>query len=886
MAKGRSSAPSTWRLLSLLAMLALVAACSGGVRPALVDERPQSLTPNSIPDAPAPPPPPGTPPSTTTTSVVEEPAPSREWTLLAGGDVLMDRTEAAGIDPFAFIEPSLASADITVVNAEMAISDRGSAVNKEYVFRAPPQAAERIAAAGIDVANLANNHARDYGADALLDSVRLLETAGVVALGAGADDSAAYAPWLLHTAGGVRVAFVGASAVLPPEFAAGPEWPGIAAARPTARVVESVRAASGAADVVIVTIHWGIERQTCPTGEQVDIARELLDAGADAVIGHHPHVLQPVEIVDGKLVAYSLGNFVWHPRSGLTGETGVLQIDFDADRIIGWAFHPHLLDENGAPRPVGSGPRFDRIREIIAGDCARHTPPPAAATPTTEPDTPEPDTSGTDTPEPDTSGTGPEVTEPDTPEPTTPEPDTPEPDRPEPDTSETGTVPEETESDDAGGVETGAVDEPSEDAVQVAEPRGGSNGSNESNAPTDASLVNALGSLAARAPTGGCLAVSRAGETVFARNAEAMLIPASLQKLPLAAAALEILGADYTFTTAALAESAPSGGVLAGDLYLVGGGDPLLSTPDFAAMLAGHRSTGTPLADLANDLVAAGLTDMTGGVVAVADRYDTLTTVPDWPARFAAQSIAGSLSAVSVNQGWRAPPGLTTTWGLLPVPAPALRAAEIFDDLLEARSVRIPLFPRVAAAGGDYSRHVVLASVESAPLAANLHYLLAESDNTLAEMLLKEIGVVRRGSGSTAAGAQAVQEVLAPKVAGFAVPADGSGLSPDNRMSCHQVTRVLELGGLNGHVGANLGVAGRSGTMENRYRNSPAAGLVRGKTGTLDGVAALAGFAEAASGDVFSFAVILNSGSDWIDNAAAARFFAELLEILVGATGG
>ena len=847
--KRRRATPPIRRFLGLLAALVFAAACSDGLRPTLVDEPPRSLAPTATTaTTPEPEPPPGAPPSTsTTTTTVPEPEPSRVWTLLAGGDVLMDRTEPAGIDPFEFIEPSLASADVAVVNAEMAISDRGSAVDKEYVFRAPPQAAARIAAAGIDVANLANNHARDYGADALLDSMRWLEIAGVVALGAGADDTEAYAPRVLHAGGGVRVAFVGASMVVPWGFPAEPDRPGIASARPTTRIVESVRAASRTADVVIVVIHWGIERQTCPTAEQFDVTRELLDAGADAIIGHHPHVLQPIEFVDGKLVAYSLGNFVWHPRSGLTGETGVLQIDFDGDRIVGWTFHPHLLDENGTPRPVDSGPRFDRILDIIGHDCARHSPPPTtAAAPTTEADASEPDAS-------------------------------------EPDASEPDTVPEVTESDPADGVDPGAADEPEEPAIQVPRLRGPSGGSAS---PRDAALVGALDALAARAPAGGCLVVRRAGETVFSRNAEAMLIPASLQKLPLAEAALEILGAGYTFTTVALAETGLTGSVLDGDLYLVGGGDPLLSTPDFVAMLADHNSAGTPLADLAADLTDAGLTRIGGGVVAVADRYDTLIGVPTWPARLAGQSVAGSLSAISVNQGWRTPPGLITTFGLPSHPTPALRAAEIFDDLLEARSVRIPAVPRVAGSGGDYSGHVVLATLESAPLAANLHYLLAESDNTLAEILLKEIGVVARGTGTSAAGTLAVHEALANKVAGLAVPADGSGLSPRNRLSCSQVTDVLDLGGPSGHVGSNLAVAGRSGTMENRYRNSPAAGLVRGKTGTLDGVASVAGFAETASGDVFSFASILNSGGQWIDREAAFGFFDDLLEILVTATGG
>ena len=867
--KGRA-APLIRRLLGLLAVLVFAAACSDGLRPTLVDERPGSPAPTSAAATTPAPEPPAAPPSTaTTTTAGPEPEPSRRWTLLAGGDVLMDRTEAAGVDPFEFIVPSLASADIAVVNAEMAISDRGSAVDKEYVFRAPPQAAARIAAAGIDVANLANNHARDYGADALLDSVRWLEVAGVVALGAGADDTEAYRHRVLHAGGDVRVAFVGASMVLPWGFPAEPDRPGIASARPTARILESVRAASLAADVVIVVIHWGVERQTCPTAEQIGVARELLDAGADAVIGHHPHVLQPIEVVGGKLVAYSLGNFVWHPRSGLTGETGVLQIDFDGDRIVGWSFHPHLLDENGAPRPVEEGARFDRITDNIGGNCALHMPPAPA---------PEPEPAESEATQPEPTQAQPTQPEPTQPEPTQPEPTQAEPTQAQPTEPEpTQAQPAEvTEPDDSG---TG---EPPEDVLQVPRlggPSGGSGG------PRYAALVAALDALAARAPAGGCLVVRRAGQPVFSRNADAMLIPASLQKLPLAAAALEILGPGYTFTTVALAETGLAGGVLDGDLYLVGGGDPLLSTPDFAAMLADHNSAGTPLADLAADLVHAGLTRINGGVVAVADRYDTLTGVPTWPARFAGQSVAGSLSAVSVNQGWRTPPGLLSTWGLPPVRQPALRAAEIFDDMLEARSVRIPNFPRVADAGGDYSGHVVLAIVESASLAANLHYLLAESDNTLAEILLKEIGVVARGSGTSAAGAAAVHDVLAGKIAGLAVPADGSGLSPQNRLSCSQVIDVLDLGDPNGYVGANLGVAGRTGTMENRYRNSAAKDLVQAKTGTLAGVASLAGFARAASGDVLSFAVILNSGTDWIDSDAAFAFFGDLVEVLVAATG-
>ena len=313
--------------------------------------------------------------------------PDLTWTLLAGGDVLMDRSEAAGVDPFAGIEPPLGSADVAVVNVEMVISERGEPADKKYVFRAPPSAAERIAAAGVDVANLANNHAMDYGPDALVDTVDLLEANGVIALGAGATSGDAYGHRVIEVRPGVRVAFVGASMVVPLAFPATQTRPGIASAYQSDRVLANVRMAASEADVVIAVVHWGIERMTCPEGRQRDFAFELLHNGADAVIGHHPHVLQPVVFDDGKLVAYSLGNFVWHYRSGITGDTGVLQIDFDGTEMLGWSFHPHLLDINGAPVPAPEGARVDRINDIVSGDCARHQPPPTTAAPTPDADT-------------------------------------------------------------------------------------------------------------------------------------------------------------------------------------------------------------------------------------------------------------------------------------------------------------------------------------------------------------------------------------------------------------------------------------------------------------------------------------------------------------------
>ena len=377
----RSRTAVLWSV-ALLATV-LLAACtpgtelrsSTGTTPTLPPETTASVPP--LTSAPT------TLPETTTTESV------RTWTLLAGGDVLMERSERLGLDPFASIQPSLGSADLSVVNVEMAISDRGEPRDKTYVFRAPPTAAARIAAGGVRVGSLANNHAMDYGPDALADTVDLLETAGVITIGAGRSADEAYRYRILTTRGGLNVAFVGATLIVPRNFTAGPTTPGVASAHPPglARVLDTVRAAVAAADAVVVVVHWGIERDPCPNDAQRLLAQQLLDAGAGAVIGHHPHVLQPVLFTGEKLVAFSLGNFIWEPRQNMGGETGVLQVDFEGDKVVGWTLHPHLLNSDGVPVPADSGPRVDRIREITSGNCGPYRPPPTTTTTTLPPPT-------------------------------------------------------------------------------------------------------------------------------------------------------------------------------------------------------------------------------------------------------------------------------------------------------------------------------------------------------------------------------------------------------------------------------------------------------------------------------------------------------------------
>ncbi len=378
------------RVCALLLAALMASACTDGSE-VRSPEATATLPPEptaSLPPQPTAPPtsaPDADGPSTTDPETTTEP--TRTWTLLAGGDVLMERSERLGLDPFASITPSLGSEDISVVNVEMAISERGTPRDKAYVFRAPPAAAGRIADGGVRVASLANNHAMDYGGDALSDTIELLEGAGVVTIGAGRNSDEAYRYRIVTTGGGLDVAFVGATQIVPSGFEAGATTPGVASAHaPTlARVLDTVRSAAAAADAVVAVVHWGVERNPCTVDAQRSLARQLLDAGADAIVGHHPHVLQPVVFTGEKLVAFSLGNFIWEPRQNMGGETGVLQIDFDGDRVVGWTFHPHLLDDDGVPVPAESGARVNRINDIISGDCGPHAPPPTTTSTTTLP---------------------------------------------------------------------------------------------------------------------------------------------------------------------------------------------------------------------------------------------------------------------------------------------------------------------------------------------------------------------------------------------------------------------------------------------------------------------------------------------------------------------
>jgi D-alanyl-D-alanine carboxypeptidase/D-alanyl-D-alanine-endopeptidase (penicillin-binding protein 4) len=258
-----------------------------------------------------------------------------------------------------------------------------------------------------------------------------------------------------------------------------------------------------------------------------------------------------------------------------------------------------------------------------------------------------------------------------------------------------------------------------------------------------------------------------------------------------------------------------------GNLYLVGGGDPLLRTPDYAATLYPPEPIYDNLATLADRVKAAGVTAVTGSVVGDESRYDTQRVVPTWPPHYLAVGEVGPLSALSVNDGFAA---FKPT--LMPAPQPAQQAAATFTTLLQGRGISVA---GPAAAGTAPPPAVRVADLMSAPLSDELGEILRSSDNNGAELITKELGRhANAATPTTRAGVTAIQTDIG---------ADGG-----NRVTCQLILAALMRSGPDGALARDLPVAAKSGTLINRMAGTPAAGRLRAKTGTLDGVAALSGF--------------------------------------------
>jgi poly-gamma-glutamate synthesis protein (capsule biosynthesis protein) len=221
--------------------------------------------------------------------------------------------------------------DLTVINLECPASTLGRAQPKQFTFRCDVDALPVIEALGVEVASQGNNHSLDYGPDALLDSVANLRASGIEPVGAGADAAEAHRPAVV-VRNGWTIAVVGFGGVVPnATWIAGADRPGMADGDTIETMVAAVEAAAAIADLVVVTIHWGVELQSGPPADDVRRAEAMIEAGADMIFGHHPHRLNSLELIDGVPVAWSLGNFVWPRLSPAGADSAVAQVVVEPD---------------------------------------------------------------------------------------------------------------------------------------------------------------------------------------------------------------------------------------------------------------------------------------------------------------------------------------------------------------------------------------------------------------------------------------------------------------------------------------------------------------------------------------------------------------------------
>lgn len=295
-------------------------------------------------------------------------------TLAFAGDVHFESQVAALLDDSAQVWgqrlPELRDADFSLVNLETAITRRGTPQPKPYTFRTPPTALDKLKEAGVDAVSMANNHAADYGALGVQDTLTAKASNVLPIVGFGPDAASAYAPLEVDVSG-VKVAVLAASQVAEEtarNWAAGASSPGIAVALDRTNLREAVRAAAATHDLVVVQMHWGTEGSSCPNETQAATVSELQTDGADVVVGTHAHRPQGSGWSGRTFVGYGTGNFIWYNTSANSRPSGVLTVTVDADAarargqaggadrttatslVTAYAWTPKYIAGNGVPR--------------------------------------------------------------------------------------------------------------------------------------------------------------------------------------------------------------------------------------------------------------------------------------------------------------------------------------------------------------------------------------------------------------------------------------------------------------------------------------------------------------------------------------------------------
>lgn len=289
------------------------------------------------------------------------PDPSPVVSMVFVGDVMLDDTPGRlvrrGQDPLAPFAKQLASADIRIANLECVVATTGRAEpGKPYTFRAHPRVLGPLKR-HFDAVSLANNHSGDFGPQAFAQMLGLLDQKGLAYFGGGRNLAEAHRPLVIERKG-LRIALLGYNEFFPRSFEADHNKPGIAWSDDE-QVVWDIREArrTHKADLVIPFMHWGVEHAPLANARQRQLARLMIEAGADAVVGGHPHVVQDAETYRGKPIFYSLGNFVFDGFSDADNNTGwLLRLALNRQGVTGWAIERARIDKQGVPHPAGPGP--------------------------------------------------------------------------------------------------------------------------------------------------------------------------------------------------------------------------------------------------------------------------------------------------------------------------------------------------------------------------------------------------------------------------------------------------------------------------------------------------------------------------------------------------
>jgi D-alanyl-D-alanine carboxypeptidase/D-alanyl-D-alanine-endopeptidase (penicillin-binding protein 4) len=342
-----------------------------------------------------------------------------------------------------------------------------------------------------------------------------------------------------------------------------------------------------------------------------------------------------------------------------------------------------------------------------------------------------------------------------------------------------------------------------------------------------------------RVGLGASMWIEGLGEVV-AVNPDLRLRPASNQKLLTAVGALALLGPDRRLRTAVAADGTLTGGILDGDLYLVGGGDPTVT-----------RTGAHSLETLAAQVAASGVSQVTGSVIADESRYDARRRANGW-SEPVSPTWVGSLSALMVDENrYRIEASYLAD--------PVADSIERFAEALAAAGVAVA---GGTGRGAAPEAGVALASLDSPPVSELVRLMLTDSNNTIAEMLVKEVGFTVRGVGSTAVGLDVISTVADD----FCLPEtilqqDGSGLSHGNARSARDWRRLFmsaQAAEWYDDLVAGLAVAGETGTLRFRFRDTAADGNLRAKTGTISGIRSLTGTMTTAGGRRVFFSFIVD----------------------------